>query len=113
MSAYTPEEVTQIVDIYTANPCLDTVSKLAEQFNKPERSIISKLAALGVYKKKTYVSKLGEPPVKKEVYIERISKLLDIDIQLLESLEKVTKYALVLMDKKISLLSSEDKKDEA
>lgn len=106
MTIYTNEEIKQIIDIYSANPCLDTVVELSKQFNKPERSIISKLSALGVYKKKVYVSKLGEPPVKKEIYIERIAKLLDIDVQLLESLEKVTKYALVLMDKKIESIKS-------
>jgi hypothetical protein len=40
------------------------------------------------------------------VYIERIGKLLDIDPCLLDSLEKVTKQALVLMDKKIEILKN-------
>lgn len=98
---YTDEIIKDIVDIYTVNPNLETVALLAKKYNKPERSIISKLSALGVYKKKVYVSKTGEKPVKKEEYIERISKLLDIDMDLLESMEKVTKYALVLLEKKI------------
>lgn len=102
---YTIEEIKILVDKYSAKPDLDTVSSLAEELDKPIRSIISKLSALGIYKKKVYVSKTGELPVKKEIYIERISKLLDIDIALLESLEKVTKYALVLLDKKISILA--------
>lgn len=104
MNKYTDEELKKIIDKYLANPCLDTVSILAKEFDKPERSIISKLSALGVYKKKTYVSKTGEPPIKKEEYINRISALLDIDAQLLESLEKCTKYALSLMQQQIELL---------
>ena len=105
---YTPEIEKIMVDVYQEKPDLETVSLLAKQFDKPERSIISKLSALGVYKRKVYVSKTGEPPVKKEVYIERISKLLDIDVALLDSLEKVTKYALVLMEKKIEALRIKD-----
>lgn len=102
--SYTDEELKQIVKRYTESPNLETVAILANEFNKPERSIISKLSAMGIYKKKVYVSKTGESPVKKEAYIERISNLLDIDIDLLESLEKVTKYALVLMEKRIEEL---------
>lgn len=99
---YTPEIEASIIKEYLEKPDLETVAVLAKKYDKPERSIISKLSAIGVYKKKVYVSKSGETPIKKEVYIERISKLLDIDRALLESLEKVTKYALVLIDKKIS-----------
>ena len=103
---YTNEELKILVEEYLKNPVLETVSILAEKLNKPERSIISKLSALGVYKKKVYTTKTGEIPIKKEEYIGRISKLLDIDIELLDSLEKVTKYALVLLDKKISDLKN-------
>ena len=102
---YTAEIERVVVEEYLKKPDLDTVSMLAERFDKPLRSVISKLSALGVYKKKTYVSKTGEAPINKLEYINRISKLLDIDIELLGSLEKVTKYSLVLLDKKISLLA--------
>lgn len=106
MSIYTTEVEKIMVQKYLDKPDLETVTILAKEFDKPERSIISKLSALGVYKRKVYVSKTGDPPIKKEVYIERISKLLDIDISLLESLEKVTKYALVMMDKRIEELKN-------
>lgn len=109
MISYSPEELADIVKEYNAKPDLDTVSKLAEKYDKPERSIISKLSALGVYKKKIYISKTGEPPIKKEEYITRISNLLDIDASLLESMEKVTKYALVLLDKRIQELKEKQK----
>jgi CMP-2-keto-3-deoxyoctulosonic acid synthetase len=73
----------------------------------PERSVIAKLSSLGVYKRKKYTNKQGDIPIRKEEYIERIAKLLDINIDLMESLEKVTKTALVLMEKQISALKGE------
>ena len=63
----------------------------------PERSIISKLVSEGVYKKKGYLTKRGEAPIKKEEYIERIAALLDVSAELLESLEKVNKNVLALL----------------
>lgn len=63
----------------------------------PERSLIAKLSSLGIYKKKEYLTKRGEPPIKKEEYIERIAKLLDVNAEMLESLEKVTKNVLALI----------------
>ena len=68
----------------------------------PERSIIAKLASLGVYKKKEYLTKRGETPVKKEEYIERIAKLLDVNAEILESLEKVNKSVLALIERKLT-----------
>jgi hypothetical protein len=67
----------------------------------PERSIIAKLASLGVYKKKEYLTKRGELPVKKEEYIERIARLLDVNAEILESLEKVNKSVLALIERKL------------
>jgi hypothetical protein len=67
----------------------------------PERSVIAKLASLGVYKKKEYLTKRGELPVKKEEYIERIAKLLDVNAEILESLEKVNKNVLALIERKL------------
>lgn len=107
---YTPEITAKLVEDYKAGT---TVSDLSKQLSEsetartgtsttvPERSIIAKLSALGVYKKKEYLTKRGEPPVKKEEYIARIGKLLDIDLDLLESLEKVTKTALTLIERQI------------
>jgi hypothetical protein len=64
----------------------------------PERSIIAKLSSLGIYRKKTYLTKRGETPVKKEEYITRIAKLLDVNAEILESLEKVNKNVLQLIE---------------
>jgi hypothetical protein len=68
----------------------------------PDRSIIAKLSSLGVYRKKEYLTKRGETPIKKEEYIERIAKLLDVNAEILESLEKVNKSVLALIEKKLT-----------
>jgi hypothetical protein len=106
MVNYTREIEEDMYIAYGENKSQETVEMLAAKYGKPTRSIISKLSAMGIYEKKRYISKLGAPPISKEVYIERIGKLLDIDPCLLDSLEKVTKQALVLMDKKIEILKN-------
>ena len=91
---YTTEVIAEISAIYTANPGLETVAALAKQLDVSPRSIISKLSSLGIYKKKEYLNKRGEPPIKKEIYIDGIAQMLGIEPQLLESMEKVTKIGL-------------------
>jgi hypothetical protein len=98
---YTPELLAILVTAYKAAPGLDTVNALAKEHDLPPRSIISKLSSLGIYKKKEYLNKRGELPTKKEVYIDQIADMLGIEPQLLESLEKVTKIALVQMHESI------------
>lgn len=95
---YTKEICDRLVQDYTAGV---PVSELADQLQVPERSIIAKLSSLGVYQKKTYVNKRGEVPIKKSQHIERISVLLDCDLELLESLEKVNKVVLRLIEQKL------------
>jgi hypothetical protein len=91
---YTKEIADKLVQDYQNGV---TKEQLAEELNVPVRSIVAKLASLGVYQKKVYVNKLGEPPVKKEFYIQRLSELLDENVELLESLEKVNKRVLQLL----------------
>ena len=78
------------------------VPDLAAALGVPDRSVIAKLSSLGVYKKKEYLTKRGEVPVKKEEYIERIAKLLQVNSDMLESLEKVNKSVLALIEKKLT-----------
>jgi hypothetical protein len=40
-------------------------------------------------------------PIKKEEYIERIAQLLDVSAEILESLEKVNKSVLQLLERKL------------
>jgi hypothetical protein len=75
-----------------------SVEQLAQELEVPQRSIIAKLASLGVYKKKVYLNKLDEVPVKKEEYVEKIAKLLDVNVELLESLEKANKNVLKMLE---------------
>jgi hypothetical protein len=63
----------------------------------PERSIIAKLSSLGIYQKKQYLTKRGEIPVRKSEYIEKIAKILEVDVESLESMEKLNKSVLVLL----------------
>lgn len=85
-----------------------SVGEIAAELDVPEKSIIAKLSSLGVYKKKVYLNKRGEPPVKKEEYIDRLAKLLDVNSDRLESLEKVNKSVLVLLEETLKLLKSEE-----
>jgi hypothetical protein len=81
---------------------LGCIEALALQFSVPTRSIIAKLSSLGLYKRKEYVNKQGEPPIKKEVYVENIAKLLGANLELLESLEKVNKNVLKMLEAALS-----------
>lgn len=96
---YTKEICDRLIADYTAGV---PVEQLATDLDVPVRSIIAKLSSLGVYQKKTYVNKRGEVPVKKSEHIEQIAQLLDCDLELLESLEKVNKVVLKLIQQRLS-----------
>jgi len=106
---YTNDIVTKIVEMYekgtTSKEIADELSAL-HSVEVPERSVIAKLSSLGVYRRKEYLNKRGEAPIKKEEYIERIADLLDINVDLLESMEKTTKAALVLLEARIKDLKT-------
>ena len=93
---YDKETTDKLLQLYQADT---SVTDLASQFGVPERSIIAKLSSLGVYKKKEYLNKRGEVPVKKEEYIERIAVLMGIHSEMLESLEKANKNVLMMLEK--------------
>jgi hypothetical protein len=97
---YDLETTKKLVDDYAAGVA---VADLAKMLGVPDRSVIAKLSSLGVYKRKTYVNKRGEIPVKKEEYIERLAKLLEVNPEILESLEKVNKNVLKLLEDALSL----------
>jgi len=80
-----------------------TIPDLAKMLEVPERSIIAKLSQLGLYKRKEYVDKQGNPPIKKEEYVERIAQLLKTNLDQLESLEKVNKNVLKLLEQALSV----------
>lgn len=92
---YTKEITDKMIADYQNEVSVDDI---AAGLDVPVRSVIAKLSSLGVYKKKQYTNKRGELPVKKEEYIERIGALLDVNLDLLESLEKVNKNVLMLLE---------------
>ena len=97
---YTKEITDRMIADYQAQV---PVQQIAQDLDVPERSVIAKLSSLGVYQKKSYVNKRGEVPVKKSEHIERIAELLDVNLELLESLEKVNKGVLKLIEDNLTL----------
>lgn len=99
MMKYTKELTDRIVTDYKQGI---SVADIAQNLQVPDRSIIAKLSSLGVYQKKTYVNKRGEVPVKKYEMIERLAELLEVPSDQLESLEKVNKNVLKLLETRLS-----------
>lgn len=97
---YTKEITDKLIEDYKANT---PVATLAQQLDVPERSIIAKLSSLGVYQKKQYLNKRGELPIKKSQHIDKLAELLEVPPDQLESLEKVNKQVLVLLERKLTL----------
>lgn len=91
---YTPEIESKLAREYAEGRSVDD---LAQELGVSPRSVISKLSALGVYRKKQYLNKLGEPPIKKAEYVSEICEKLNIDEDLGESLAKVNKHILKLI----------------
>ena len=104
---YTKEITDRLVEQYKTGI---HVQNIAKELQVPERSIIAKLSSLGVYQKKSYLNKRGEVPIKKAEHIEKIAKLLQMDVELLESLEKVNKNILIALERELSR-NSEQKVD--
>lgn len=103
-SNYTEEVIERMISEYEADPVRATVDRLAVELNKPVRSVIAKLSALGVYQKPAPVTKRGEPVVKKEVFVQAIEEALGISIP---SLNKVTKGDLQVLVSAIQQASAE------
>jgi len=107
LKVYTQEVILDITARYKAQSDSAMVAILARELGVSDRSVIAKLSSLGIYVKKPYLTKRGELPVSKDVYIDRIGKLLEIDSCILDSLEKVTKQALVILTTKITMLKDD------
>lgn len=96
MSNYTDEMVARISDAYSAAPTRETVDALAAELDRPVRSVISKLSALGIYQKQEQVTKSGKPIVRKEEYVAQIQAALGNEFP---SMEKMTKTDLARLVK--------------
>lgn len=89
---YTADMVASMTEQYEAEPTMATVEALAFQFNKPKRSIISKLSNIGIYVPASKgVTKSGVPVVRKEELVAQIQDALEAE---LPSLTKATKADL-------------------
>jgi hypothetical protein len=89
---YTVEQTVAMVADYKAGVAVETI---AESMGKTVRSVVAKLSREKVYVAKTYVSKTGEKPVKKDVHADAIGAVLGLTESETESLTKANKTALV------------------
>lgn len=93
-TAYTVEQTQELVAAYQEAPTQETVALYAEKFGKTVKSVIAKLSREGVYKKKEYVSKTGEKPVKKEELATEFMELFGLSEAEADSIAKANKTAL-------------------
>lgn len=89
---YTPEQENALRVGYETEK--KTVEELALIVGKTARSVVAKLSRMGIYKKKAYVSKTGEAPVKKDTHAETIGRILGLSEADTDSLTKANKTAL-------------------
>lgn len=89
---YTPEMTVKMLADY-ANGA--SVESIAASMGKTVRSVVAKLSREGVYRKKEYVTKNGERPVKKDVHADAIGRILQLSEGEIDSLTKANKSALV------------------
>jgi hypothetical protein len=61
---------------------------------KTVRSVVAKLSREGVYRKKEYVGKTGEKPVKKDAHADAIGAILKLSEGEIDSLTKANKSVL-------------------
>lgn len=88
---YTPEQTLALVADYTAGVSVETI---AQNLGKSVRSVVAKLSREKVYVAKTYVSKTGEKPVRKDAHADAIGAVLKLTEAETESLTKANKTAL-------------------
>ena len=88
---YTAEQTAQMVADYSAGVSVETI---AQNLGKTVRSVVAKLSREKVYVAKTYVTKNGEPVVKKDAHADAIGAILRLPENDVESLTKANKSAL-------------------
>ncbi len=88
---YTPEQAEQMIAEYKAGT---SVEQIAETMGKSVRSVVAKLSKEGVYVAKSYVSKTGAKPVKKDAVADEIAQIVQLTEAETESLTKANKTAL-------------------
>jgi hypothetical protein len=95
---YTVAQVATLLETYTPEATelerKAQVDALAEKFGKSARSIVAKLVREKVYVGKSYTTKTGEKPVKKDETADAIGAVLRMTEAEIESLTKANKTAL-------------------
>jgi len=99
---YTPEMIETMESMY-ASVSLDTstdaerkemVVSISDKLGKTVNSVRAKLSKLNVYIKPKATTKTGAVVVRKAQLVSEIATLLNVDEDLLGSLEKSTKFSL-------------------
>jgi hypothetical protein len=88
--AYTADQVAVMTERYTADASKATIAALAAEFGKTEKSVVAKLAQLGIYKKQEAAAKEGARETKAEL-VARITG----DETFAADLAKLTKASIV------------------
>ena len=89
---YTPEQTEKMVAQYQSGM---TVEAIADSLGKTVRSVVAKLSREKVYVAKSYKTKSGETPVKKDAHADFIGDALGLTEADTESLTKANKIALM------------------
>ena len=89
---YSPEVTSALIAGYSAG---ETVEALATKFGKTARSVIAKLSKEGVYKAKG--KDAGKREMLKAEMVAEIAKITSVNEEVLESLEKATGPALMVV----------------
>jgi hypothetical protein len=88
---YTDEDTALLTKLHKERMLLEDI---AICLDRTPRSVRAKLTALGLYSKQPYLAKDGTEPKKKIEYVAEIAELLDVPEELIDSLEKCTKFTL-------------------
>ena len=91
MKRYTPEQEEYLAENYPRLP----IEELCSELGYSKRSVITKLAKMGLYVKPEYTTKRGEKPITKRAIVSEICIFLGIDY--IVGLEKCDKLGLVTL----------------
>lgn len=89
---YTQDQTEKMIVQYQSGM---TVEAIADSLGKTVRSVVAKLSREKVYVAKTYKTKTGETPIKKDVHADFIGNALGLTEADTESLTKANKIALM------------------
>lgn len=88
--AYTTEQVATMTERYTAEATKETVLALATEFGKTEKSVVAKLAQLGIYKRAEKEAKASTGVTKADLVAK-----ITADEVFAADLAKLTKASIV------------------